>query len=189
MMAKTTFLSQPHSGQKAERNFLKLDTAKGFDARQAPYRTEEPKPARRCKCSWHLSCTGTKNAKEGAGNQAEAAVCHGSLIRYKSEKDKQVQDALCDRFLFVKSRNTPVNCPVLCQKTDQLAKERGHFEFKATDRCFNRLKKRHGITFVTLKGETAKADVKLAKTLVNKSVSKLLKTFREENIYSRMLMR
>ena len=86
--------------------------------------------------------------KKEAEIRNEAAGGHGSLIWHRSGKDKQVKDALCDWFLFMKSRNTLVNNPVFYQKAEQLAKESGHFEFKATDGWFTRWKKRHGITFV-----------------------------------------
>ena len=72
--------------------------------------------------------------------------------------------------------------PVLCQKAKQLAKESGFPEFKATDGWFTRWKKQHDITFISLKEEAAKAVVKAAKMFVTEPVSKLLKTFPEENI-------
>ena len=73
--------------------------------------------------------------------------------------------------------NTPVNGPVLRQKLEQLAKKSGSPEFKATDGWFTRWKKWRDINFITLKGEAAEADVKVAKTFVTESSPELLKTF------------
>ena len=127
----TTFLSQQYSaGQEAERNLSKLDDAgEDFDARQISY-TASVLGIFRGQLQKILK-------KEGEIRN-EAAAGHSSLIRHRNGKDKQVEDALQDWFLFVTSWNTPVNGSILCQKAEQLAKESGCLEFKATDEWFIR---------------------------------------------------
>lgn len=90
----------------------------------------------------------------------EAAICaedQGSSAakRKRAGKDQDVEDALYEWFKFARSKNVPVNGPIIMQKANNIAVDAGHDDFKATDGWFSRWKKRYGITFTTLKGKVS----------------------------------
>ena len=81
-----------------------------------------------------------------------------SKKRNRSGKDKDVEDALLKWFQQMRTKNAPLNGPILCQKAEEIAKRMDHNDFKATDGWFNRWKKRSGLTFSKLQGDAADAD-------------------------------
>lgn len=65
--------------------------------------------------------------------------------RIKLGKDSKVDQALTDWLKFARSKELPISSVVLKEKADEIAKDLGHFEFKASDDWFSRWKKRHGL--------------------------------------------
>ncbi len=86
----------------------------------------------------------------------------GQAKRKRHGKDDQVEKALLEFYHWAKSKNIPLNGPLLMEKAKAIAVEAGVMNFRPTDGWFSRWKKRNGLVFVTSRGEAAEADTSIA---------------------------
>ena len=98
-----------------------------------------------------------------AERQPETSLLEGSdRKRQRHGKDQEVEAGLWKWFQFAQSRNAPVNGPILMQKAEEISKQLGHNEFRASEGWFYRWKKRHDLSYIKLHGEASEANTKAA---------------------------
>ena len=107
---------------------------------------------------------------------------HGSVMRRRTGKDENVEQALFDWLKFTVERNIPLNGKILCSKAESIARKVGHMDFRATDGWFSRWKARHGIVFTKLAGEAAEADNTAANKFIEEELPEILRTYAAKDI-------
>lgn len=76
-----------------------------------------------------------------------------------TENAKEIDERVFNWFNAARSRNVPVNGPILKEKALHVASSIGFHEFKASDGWLNKFKKRHSLSLKTLVGEAANVDM------------------------------
>ena len=76
-----------------------------------------------------------------------------TIKRKRGGKDQEVEDALYKWFKFARSKNVPINGPIMIEKAINIAAAAHHDGFRTAEGWFSRWKKRYGIIFKTLKGK------------------------------------
>ena len=104
--------------------------------------------------------------------------------RKRHGKDVDVEKALMDFYNWAKSKNIPLNGPVLMEKAQKIAYEAGVEDFKATDGWFSRWKKRNGLVFAALRGEAAEADTAGAEAFMKNEWPELQRRFHRKDIFN-----
>ena len=89
-----------------------------------------------------------------------------------------------DFYNWAKSKNIPLNGPVLMEKAQKIAEEAGVGHFKATDGWFSRWKKRNGLVFATLQGEAVEADTSGMEAFLKNEWPELQCQFHWKNIFN-----
>ena len=115
-----------------------------------------------------------------AANEDGAAT---AAKRKRHGKDKDIEQALLRFYNWAKTKNIPMNGPMLMEKANQIAEEAG-VEFHATDGWFARWKKRNGLVFVTLQGESAEADTISADEFLKNKWPELKHQFNSRDIFN-----
>ena len=90
-------------------------------------------------------------------NKAYEACTSNNCKRLCTAAFEEVEETLLKWFTVVRSQNIPVNGPLLCDKTQELAKLLKHDLFQCSESWLNRFKVRHNIVFREVCGEEASA--------------------------------
>ena len=110
-------------------------------------------------------------------------VAANQAKRKRHGKDKDIEQALLHFYNWAKAKNIPMNEPMLMEKANQISEEAGA-EFHATDGWFARWKKRNGLVFVTLQGESAEADTLSADEFLKNKWPELKRQFNGRDIFN-----
>ncbi|KAL4127580.1 hypothetical protein QTP88_011747 [Uroleucon formosanum] len=107
-----------------------------------------------------------------------------SRKRKRAGKEEVVDKALKEWFLQVRKKDARINGPLLRQKAEDLAKKMGKDDFVATERWFQRWKKRENISFIKTHGEQGEADFCAAQSWFKTHWTDLLSQYSPSDIFN-----
>ena len=122
--------------------------------------------------------------RDNLKRQFQSADFSSESKRFRSSDYKDVDAALLKWFKQVRTRNVPINGPLLMAKANALAGALGYTDFKASTGFLDRWKVRHSISFKKVCGEEKDVPEESMDLWLQITLPDLLQQFSPENIYN-----
>ena len=106
------------------------------------------------------------------------------LKRIKKVTSDDLEQALLLWFTQQRSKNVPVNGPLLATKAKQFAESLGMKEFKGSNGYIEKFQRRHGLVFKAMCGESTSADSPAAESWVKNILPSYLHRYSPEDVYN-----
>ncbi|XP_025191780.1 tigger transposable element-derived protein 4-like [Melanaphis sacchari] len=104
--------------------------------------------------------------------------------RIKSSQHKDVKQALLEWFKIQRSKNIPINDPILQEKATEFGKHFHKTDFQCSSSWITRFRQRHNIVFGKISGESASVPVGVSENWLEQVWSGLCKNYIVSNIYN-----
>ncbi len=104
--------------------------------------------------------------------------------RLKKGNYEDIEDALDQWMRNARSRNLIITGPIIKEKAEELAKEMGHHEFKASNGWLDQMKVRKDLKFRAIKGEAKSVPTDAVDAWRNTLLPQLLQEYSPDNIYN-----
>lgn len=117
-----------------------------------------------------------------------AIIEHESSVNVDRKRVKQcsyenVDTVVLKWVTMIRDKNLPLSGPMIQQKALDFAKDLGHSNFQASVGWLDKFKKRHGISYKTISGESADVSEEVCEKW-KKEASKLLKEYPAKDIFN-----
>ncbi|XKL59812.1 hypothetical protein PGB90_000828 [Kerria lacca] len=109
----------------------------------------------------------------------------GKRMKLRAGKFEELEDILMKWFLQARATNIPINGPVLREKATEIARKlHVSDEFTASNGWLDRCRKRHGIVYRQISGESESADKSCVSTWLTNVLPPLIHKFLPKDVFN-----
>jgi hypothetical protein len=116
--------------------------------------------------------------------EEDAKNTGGKRQKLRSGKFEELEDILMKWFLQARATNIPINGPVLKEKATEIAKKLKISDFTSSNGWLDRFRKRHGIVYRQISGESESVDKSCVSTWLMQLLPPLINKFSPEDVFN-----
>ena len=124
------------------------------------------------------------NQKDKIISSFEQSDFEPNRVRFRKAKFEDIESALYKWFLGARAHGLPISGAILTTKAQDLAKQLGHSDFKASNGWVQRFQTRHNIVFKKVCGESKSVNTENVHEWYNTVFLDVLQNYQPRNIYN-----